>query len=233
MQIQNRAAPHVLLGVLSLLSLAAIALSLDTAPPNAQVQLRTAAADTTAATSFVLVDTETAGPPSSSTSTGQVREEKAVIVYRAPDRVEETVSAEGRVESALVVGSQRFELVAGGKWYRIPGAGGSPSFGRVAADDVLFPLQSLSAARGVVVHDGLYRFVPGQVALLLTRLLGSVPSGVASYAATVTGEFVASEQVVVTSPLERLSVQLVLDQVNRAPALGLPPASEVTTTAPG
>lgn len=234
MQVENRAAPHVMLGVLTLLSLAALVLSLDTAPADAQVQLRTAAANTAAATSFVLVDTETAGPPGASTSSGRVSEENAVIVYQAPDRVEETASADGRTESALVVGSQRFERVSGGKWYRIPPtAAGSQSFGQVAANDVLFPVQSLAAAQGVVLHDGTFRFQPDQPALLLTRLLGGVPSGAISYTATVNGEFVGSTLVTVTSSAERLSIRLVVSRVDRAPLLGVPPPSEVTTTAPG
>jgi hypothetical protein len=232
-QIENRAAPHVLLGVLTLLSLGAIVLSLDTSPPNAQEQLRTAAANTAGATSFVLTDTESAGPPPSAHSSAGLSQERAVIVYQAPDRVEEIASAAGRVESALVVGTQRFEGAGAGKWYRLPPSTGSPSAGQEAASEVLFPLQSLSSATAAVLHEGGFRFVAGQPELLLTRLLGEVPPGSTSFVATVSGEFVRSEQVTVTSSAERITVDLELSEVGRAPALEVPPASQITSTPPG
>lgn len=233
MQTENRAAPHLQLGLLTLLALGAIVLSLDTAPPNAQEQLRTAAANTAGAASFALVDSETVGQTPSSTSHTGASKEEAVIVYQAPDRVEETVSAAGGVESVLAVGSRRFERVGAGKWYPIPSnPEASPSYGQVAAQEVLFPLQSLSTAKDVAERGSTFRFVPGQPQLLLTRLLGTVPAGAVSYTASVHGEFLGSEQITVSGPDQRISVRLDLGLVNRAPALEAPPASDITTTPP-
>jgi len=239
MQTENRAGPHVMLGVLTLLSLGAIVYSLDTAPPNAQLQLRTAANNTKSVASFVLVDVESAGPTNSSSATN---EERAVIVYNAPDRVEETVTAGGRSGTVLVVGDRRFERSGNGKWFDLgPPASGTTrgaSAGQIAVGEILYPLTSLAGATNVAVHStakvsSLYTFVPGQEALLLLRLLGtSVPPGTRSYLATVHGEYVGVEEVALSNAGERITIDLGVTQVDHAPVLHVPPPSQTTTTPP-
>ncbi|HAM01091.1 MAG TPA: hypothetical protein DCQ30_02515 [Acidimicrobiaceae bacterium] len=239
MQIENRAAPHMMLGVLTLLSLGAIVYSLDTAPPNAQLQLRTAANNTKNAASFVLVDVESAGSTSSSSATNQ---ERAVIVYNAPDRVEETVTAGGRSGTVLVVGNRRYERSGSGKWFDLgPPASGTTkgtSAGQIAVSEILYPLTSLAGATNVSVHStahvsSVYTFVPGQEALLLLRLLGtSVPPGTRSYLATIHGEFVGVEEVDLSNAGERITIALGVTQVDHAPVLHVPLPSQITTTPP-
>jgi hypothetical protein len=236
MQTENRAAPHLVLGVLTLLCLAAIVYSLDTAPPVAQQQLRAAADNTRAASNFVLVDTEIAGPASSS---GAVNQEQAVIVYNAPDRVEETVMAGGRSGTVLVVGDRRYERRGANKWVDLgpPASGttGGKSAGEIAVGDILFPLKSLSGSTAVAVHSSpkagqVYSFVPGQEPLLLLRLLGtSVPPGTRSYLATVNGEFVGTEQISLLNAGERIVIELSVRRVDHAPILAAPAPSQLSS----
>jgi hypothetical protein len=223
-----------MLGGFGVLVVAAIVLSLSTAPANPGDQLRTAAADTAGASSFVLTDTEQAGPLSSSRSSSQ----QAVIVYQAPDRVEETVTGGAQSGTVLVVGTHRYERSGGAKWVDLgsvkPSSTGGVSAGRLAASDILFPMQSLSSASKVSVLHDVYRFVPGQPALLLTRLLGTnLPAGTTTYTATVNGEFVGMEKVTVTTDGERVTVALDLSHVDKAPTLQEPPSSQVTTVPSG
>lgn len=239
MQTENRAAPHLMLGVLTLLSLGAIVYSLDSAPANAPLQLHTAATNTTNASSFVLVDTESAGPASSSAATN---EERAVIVYNAPDRVEETVNAGGRSGTVLVVGNTRYERSGNGKWFNLgPPASGTTSAtsaGHLAANEILYPFKSLAGATNVTVHStatisNVYKFVPGQEALLLLRLLGtSVPPGTRTYLATTNGEFVSVEEIALSNAGERIVIDLAVKQVDHAPVIEAPPPSQVTATPP-
>lgn len=233
----DRAAPHITLGILTLLAVAALVLSLSTAPPNAEQQLRTAAANTAGASSFVLTDVETAGPVPTKGAAASPTREQAVIVYQAPDRVQETVTASGRTASVLVVGSHRYERSANGKWYDLgPSASGStagPSAGSVAAQDILFPLKSLSKATNVIVSREVYAFVPDQPVLFLDRLIGTaVPASETSYAATVEGEFLHEAEVVIRQSGEQVTVLLALSHIQDAPALAAPSASQLTRVPP-
>jgi hypothetical protein len=237
MQTADRAAPHLMLGSLTLLTVAAIVLSLATAPPDAQEQLRSAAADTAAASSFVLTDVETAGPLSAGGKAAVSSRQEAVIVYQAPDRVEETVHSGGRSASVLVVGDKRFERSANGKWYDLgrsaSGATGGPTPGQVAAGDILFPWQSLSKATSVSESGGVYHFVPGQPELLLARLIGTnVSPSSTTYSAGLQGEFVRYEQVTIRLNGEQVTVRLTLSRVERAPALPTPTGAQLTTVPP-
>ncbi|HMK98581.1 MAG TPA: hypothetical protein VK428_00170 [Acidimicrobiales bacterium] len=234
MHTPNRAAPHVLLALLVLLGLGAFLLSLSFAPSDAGQQLRTAAANTAAASSFVLTDTETAGPLAPSGSRPVANEERAVIVYRSPDAVRETVTEGGRTASVLVVGNSRYERVGNGKWYDLGAplaVSGSASVGSQAVQAILFPWQSLSSATHVTTSHGVYGFVPGQRSLLLSRLLGTT-GGSTSFAATVGNEFVRSEQLLLRASGEQVTVTLDLSRVDRAPSLSAPAASQLTTVPP-
>jgi hypothetical protein len=232
MQTANRASPHVMLGVLTLLSLGALVLSLDTAPPNAESQLRGAAANVTGASSFVLTDTVTSGPPTSSPVGTSTTRQQAVFVYQAPDRVQETVRAGVQTGSVLWVGSHAYERIGNSKWFPLPAASSrTSSTGQLAATQLLFPLQSIAGATGVTKHGSIYAFTPGQEELLLSRLFGSqLPTGSMSFEATIGGEFLNLAQISVVGVTERRTVDLAVSQVNHAPALNPPPRSQISST---
>jgi hypothetical protein len=232
MQTANRASPHVALGVLTLLSLGALVLSLDTAPPNAQSQLRGAASNLTGASSFVLTDTVTSGPPTSSPLGTSTTRQQAVFVYQAPDRVEETVRAGTQTGSVLWVGTHSYERIGNSKWFPLPGASSRKSTtGQLAATQLLFPLQSIAGATAVSKHGSIYAFTPGQEALLMSRLFGSqLPTGSMSFEATIGGEFLNLAQISVVGVTERRTVDLAVSQVNHAPALNPPPRSQISST---
>ncbi len=231
MQTANRASPHVMLGALTLLSLGAIVLSLDTAPPNAQSQLRTAAGNTAGATSFVLTDTVTTGPPTAAASSTTTRQQ-AVFAYQSPDRVEESVHAGNQVGTVLWVGTHAYERIGTGKWFPISGVSTSTSTtGQLAASQLLLPIQAVAQASGVAQHGSIYAFTPGDERLLLARLFGSeLVSGTTSYEATVAGEFLSVAQITVENATQRRTVNLALSNVDHGPALQLPPPSDITTS---
>jgi hypothetical protein len=232
MQTANRASPHVMLGAFTLLSLGAIVLSLDTAPPNAQTQLRAAAANVTGASSFVLTDTVTSGPPASSPTGSSTTRQQAQFIYQAPDRVEETVRAGVQTGSVLWVGHHAYERIGNSKWFPLPAASSRTSTtGQLAATQLLFPLQSVATATGVTKHGSIYAFTPGQEQLLLSRLFGSqLPTGTMSFEATFGGEFLELVQISIVGVTERRTVDLALSQLNHAPALRPPPASQVSSS---
>ena len=232
MQTANRATPHVVLAAMTLLSLGALVLSLDTAPPNAQSQLRGAAANVTGASSFVLTDTVTSGPPASSPLGTSTTRQQAVFVYQAPDRVEETVHAGTQVGSVLWVGTRSYERIGNSKWFPLPAASSRTSTtGQLAATQLLFPLQTIATASGVTKHGSIYAFTPGQEELLMSRLFGSqLPTGTMSFEATIGDEFLGLAQISVVGVTERRTVDLALSLINHAPPLNLPPASQISSS---
>ncbi|HUY63010.1 MAG TPA: hypothetical protein VMV14_00670 [Acidimicrobiales bacterium] len=236
MQTQSRVAPHLLLGMLSVLALAAIVVSANTAPPNAREQLRIAAADTAAASSFVLTDTNLITPLPGASTSGAPKSNVITILYQAPDRIEERLTgSNGQVVTLLVIGSSRYERSGNGKWITstAPSTAG-PSAGQQAAQDVLFPLQSVEAATEVVRHGVVFTFLPGQMELVLVRLLGAQPGqlspGTVSFLAGTTGEFLSFDQVSAVRTGERLTVRLDIAEVGQAPTLAAPAPSQLSTT---
>lgn len=228
MQTPSRAAPHLTLGMLTVLALAAIVLSLDTAPPNAEQQLRLSAKNTVAAQSFVLHDTITV-VPTSGASASQAGTETADVVYRAPDQVRERVSFNGRTLTVLALGSARYEQSGSGSWVALGNQPGSLPAGSQAAAGVLGPFEALSTATQVVHRGDVYRFEPatGQLSALLGELLGSqgaqLPAGAATFVVTLSGEYVHTFDVAATVPGGRVLVHLALGSYDHAPALEPPP----------
>jgi hypothetical protein len=227
MPIQSRAAPHLLVGGLTALGLAALVLSLDTAPPNAEQQLRLGAKNTVAAESFVLDDTITL-VPSSSAAASQARTEVAQVVYRAPDRVRETVSLNGRTLTVLAIGAARYERSGTGRWVTLGAQAGAVPAGREAAAGVLGPFEVLATATNVAQHGDAFTFQPatGELSTLLGELLGSqgaqLPQGSATFAASVSGEYLHTLDVSAAVTGGRVLVHLVLHSFNQAPALEPP-----------
>ena len=236
MQTENRAAPHFLLGALTMLSVGAILFSLSNSPPNAQSQLQTAAANTAGAASFVLTDVESVTPTAA--SGGAAQRVQAVLVYQSPDRVQETVSGSGRSQVALVIGGARYERLASGKWFSLGNSGaGASSAGARAVGDILFPFEEAAAATDVTKGPGgTFAFTPPQEKLLLLRLVGSTlasSSQKATWQATVSGEYLSDIRVSLFGAAEPVTVELALTGVNRGPVLEPPPPSEVTTSPTG
>lgn len=237
MQTQNRAAPHFLLGLLTVLSVGAILFSLEKAPPNAQTQLREAAANTVSAASFVLTDVETVS--ASGAPAGRAPQQvQAVLVYQSPDRVRETVTGGGQNQTALVLGAARYRRLASGKWLSLGSAGsGASSAGALAAADILFPFQAMAGATEVTKGPaGTFGFTPSQERLLLLRLVGSQLAGTsqaATWQATVSGENVSAIRLTLFGAGQEVTVELAVSGVDRAPVLEAPPADEVTTNPAG
>ena len=231
MPIESRAAPHLTLGILTVLSIGAIVLSLDTAPPNAQLQLQQAAKNTVAAESFVLRDTITVVPTTGATAS-QARTETAEVVYRAPDQVRETVSFNGRTLTVLAIGATRYERSGTGKWLPLGTQPGSVPAGRQAAAGVLGPLEVVTTATGVVRHGDLFTFEPatGELSAILSELLGSqgaqLPPGSATFAAAVSGEYLSRVDVTASVTGGRVLVHLSIGSYGQAPVLTPPPAAE-------
>lgn len=232
MQTANRASPHVMLGVLTLLSLGAIVLSLDTSPPNAQSQLRTAAANAAGASSFVLTDTVTSGPPSATATGTSTTRQEAFFAYQAPDKVEETVQAGNQVGNVLWVGKNAYERIGNSKWFPIPGASSATSStGELAASQLLLPLQALAGSTAVAKQGSTFTFSPAQEGVLLDRLFGTqLPAGTTTYEATVSGEFLSAARVTVLGATERRTVNLTLTRIEHGPALHAPAPSDISTT---
>lgn len=232
MQTANRATPHLVLGILTVLSLAALVLSLDTAPPAAQTSLRSAAANVTGASSFILTDVVTQGPPASSPTGTSTTRQEAVFVYQAPDGVEETVHAGGQTGTVLWLGQHAYERIGNSKWFPLRAASSpTSSMGQLAAAQLLFPLQSIAHATSVTKHGTIYVFTPSQEQLFLTRLFGTQPpTGSMSFEATVGNEFLGVAQISIAGVTERRTVDLSLTRIDRAPALQAPPPSQISTS---
>lgn len=224
MQTQNRAAPHFLLALLTVLSVGAILFSLTQAPPVARSQLRAAAANTAGLSSFRLAYTETLAPLSAPAS-GPPRRSEAVVIYQAPDRVQDTVL--GQSITGLVIGPRHYRRVGSGAWQYL-GQSVSAS-GAQVAEELVLPLQIVAGATGVTGRgSGTYSFTPANEQLLLATLFGGqlsslAPSG-ATYLATVRGEYLSTLHIAVVGATARATVDLAFSDLDRAPALEAPAA---------
>lgn len=235
MQSPTRAAPHVIMGVFTLLSVAAIFVSANSAPPVAQKQLQLAAADTAAATSFVLVDTSTAAPAGSASSSA-ARTETATLVLQAPDRVLETITgANGQKLIRLAFGTRHYVQNAPGHWLG-QSAPSDVNYGEEAARELRVPAQAIAqGATDVVAHGNTFTFAmsPDSVANeLLGALLGfqaaQLTPGTLSLRATVDGEYLTSIEATAQQSGRQLDAKVSFSQIGSAPALVAPPAADVT-----
>jgi hypothetical protein len=222
MQTQNRAAPHFLLALLTLLSVGAILFSLTQAPPVARTQLRTAASNTAGLSSFRLAFTETLAPLRAPVSSAPRRSE-AIVIYQAPDRVQDTVV--GQSITGLVIGPRHYRRAGKGAWQYL-GQSVSASGAQVAQELVL-PLQLVAGATGVTRKgSGTFSFTPSNQQLLLATLFGGqvsslAPTG-ATYRATVHGEYLSVLQIAVVGTTARATVELAFSDLDHAPALEAP-----------
>jgi len=220
------------LGLLALLSAGAIVLSLLTAPPIAQQQLRGAARNTVAASSFVLTDMTTVRAPRSSAALGgsTVESNSARIEYQAPDRIlEETHEATGLSVSLLLIDGNRYERTGNGSWSELSpvSQSGSPDGAQVAGE-VLALLRPLAGATSVVRSGSTYRFVPGNRGTLLTSLFGQAAQQLSSveFSAVLKGEFVRDERVVATRASERITIDFGLRSIGVLPPIEAPHVSQ-------
>ncbi len=209
-----------------------IALSIATAPPVARQQLHAAAANTMAASSFVLVDSTVVSTAGARGSAGTVMgRDRVTVVYQAPDKVSETRAGSSGAVSVIEIGATRFELAGGGKWVRLttPSQGG-PSIGRQAAGDLLLPLGSLTAATDVVRSGDTYRFEPGNLVELLATF-GLGPQGAqpvsTSFSATVSGENATSLRIVADLGAHLAVITLDYESIGKAPPVTAPPARDI------
>jgi hypothetical protein len=223
-------AAHVLLSVLILLSAGAIVLSLETAPPVAQSQVRGAAKNTQGASSFVLDYVETVSTPTRSAALGGKRSQSSHlrVVYQAPDRITEHVTESGRPGTVIVVGNRRYERIGTGAWTSttLPNSAGV-SVGLEVARELLLPLQSAASATSVTKKTtNTYTYLPSKLVDLLGSLFGTEASSLSSirFFATINGEFIGSELVVGSHSPYRFAVALHFSSVDNAPPVE-PPAT--------
>jgi hypothetical protein len=217
--------PFVLVAVFAALSVGAIALSLSSAPPLAQEQLRGAAGTTLGASSFVLKDTNSVITVSSSgqpVASGRPQATVAfVVVYRAPDAVEETeVDQSGGSAEVIAVGDRAFRKT-GSTWTELAASRG---IGARAVATITAPLEGAVGATGVTRHGDRYSFVPADRHQLLTTVLGSTAASVTSprFTAVVGDGALTGETVTAMVGHQRLEVDLVFSSVGSAPPVEAP-----------
>jgi hypothetical protein len=229
MHTPSRAAPHVLLGILTLLSAGAIWLSLATAPANAPKQLQAAADNTASVSSFIAVYDF---PVVNGT---QIHTSEVTFTYQAPDRIQETgTGPSGQPEVILVVGSQRYVRIGTGPWHGL--AGGSSSgtnAGRTLALRLLSLIDTPREAQSVTRTGDTFAFtLPSDAtsAQFLQGLLGlqqAQLSGAPAFQATVTGEYMTAVAVSAQHSGQQLAASLRFRSIGSAPALAPPPPSQV------
>lgn len=221
---QTRASPFVLLAVFGALSVGAIALSLSSAPPLAQEQLRGAAKATMSASGFVLRDDNSVVVASSS---GQSVPNRAgqrvafVVVYQAPDAVQETeVDQTGGNAEVIAVGDRAFRRT-GSTWTEVAS---SPGLGARSVATILSPLQGAAGATAVTQDGDLYSFEPANLRGLLTTVLGAPPSEVSSphLSAVVRDGELTAETITARVGAQRLEVDLVFSSIGSAPPVNVP-----------
>lgn len=227
MQTPTRPGPHLTLALLTVLSIGAILYSLATAPANAERQLRTAAGNTQGAASFVSTFTYAV-----ETTSGSQRSETVRYVYQAPDKVEESgTNSSGQKVTLLVIGSSRYVQQGSGRWVELRAPAGA-SYGAQAASGLQIPIAQAASATNVTRKGDVFRFVPGDETKFLVTILGLQPAqltpGSAEFAAQVHNEFVTVLEVTAATSSERVGAKLSYSQIDHAPALQAPPASQVT-----
>ena len=220
-----RGLAHILVAMLTLLTLGAIALSLWSAPPVDEQQLHIAASATMAASGFILTDTNSvtsiapapAGGPKQLPRTAVVH-----VLYGAPDAVEESEPGpSGQTISVIVIGARRFRS-SGAQWTELPA---SPGLGVQAASTILSPLKAAAGASAVTRHGDVYSFVPVNVEQFITTVLGVSPSRLSSprLTAVVHGDYLTDERITAVLGQQRLGVDLVFSAIGSAPPVTAPP----------
>jgi hypothetical protein len=234
MRAQHGIAAPLILGAFTFLVAGAAVLSILTAPQVEEEQLQAAAKNDLAATSFVLTDVSTASAPFPSPALGGKSSvtQVARIEYQSPDRVLEYLTRPSQPPvTVLVVGSQRFYKSTGSVlWSRFPRVRETPiTVGEAEAQVLRLPLEAAAGATSVSRDGSTYSFTPTHRTQLVERLFPQKPSSLSSirFSATVSGEFVSSVLATATSGQFRLLIQLGYSSVGTAPAISVPPASQI------
>src|ERR1700722_16787977 len=226
--------PQAVLGLFMILVAGAIALSLVTAPPVAPTQLHEAAQNTLAASSFIFNDANAVASVPSAGHPSKVSNQNVVhVVYQAPDRVLEIQTMGSQSRSLLAVQSVGFQRTGSSKWVPLPPTPGG-TLGETAAGAVLLPLKQVADAYDVVRTGSTYRFTPGDADSLLGTF--GLPSTVAespstTYSATISGENVSSFRIFTLLEGQRVTLELRYVSVGSAPAVNVPPASDIAGAA--
>ena len=221
---ETRLTPHVFLGVLTVLGVVALIVSLDTAPPVARTQLRTAAANTVGASSYVLTYTDIV------TTAGHTSRAVLRFFYQSPDRVEEeAISAAGQQVRYLEIGPYRYEQVgATAPWQAVGTVDPNVSWGKQGAETVSKPLSEIAKATSVTGHGDTFSFVPADENDFVLSVLAFQPAqftaGSLAFTGTVDGEYLT--HIVASAARGALHFQAVLDvsQLDHVPSLVRPTA---------
>lgn len=212
-----RVSPHLVLAVLTVLSLGAVAWSVTAAPPVARTLLRQGAGNTAAASSLQVDE-----------SISQVSHGHAALLdaiqlrMERPDRVEQVSQS----TQTLVLGRKVYVSPDAGKnWYLDSGA--APVNFALVFGRALQPMRLLQSVPTVHDSRGQTRFtmrVP--LAALVNAMHLGLPVSAAAPAVPVTvsvvGEFVTSLTARVTEGAARLIVQVRYSHLDRLPVLVAP-----------
>lgn len=232
MPTQSRVAPHLILGIFTVLNVLAIFVSANSAPQGAQEQLRLAAADTAAASSFVTTYTYSVTQATSGTRRLVVH-----FIFQAPDRVEEIgVNGSGKQELLLSIGGYRYLKQGATGWQEFAPAAGAASYGLLAAQSLARPLKAVASATSVVKHSGTYSLTPADEASFVLAVLGYQPAqltpGSLTVEAQVTGEFLTSIETRASMGTEQLDAVLGFSSIDHGPALVAPVGATPAATSP-
>ncbi len=224
MQSTPRALPFVLVGALVLLLAGGIVLSLSSAPPLAQQQLQNAATATMSASSFAIVDTNsvTSADTSPSARAHQNASARFLVLYQAPDAIEETEQGpQGQTASVILIGARRFRGT-NSQWIELPPSKG---LGARAVTTIMSPLLAATTATSVTRHGEVYGFVPRHLATLLTTVLAVNAPQLSSprLTAVVHDGLLTREKVTAVVAHQRLAVDLVFSSIGSAPPVTVPP----------
>ncbi|HLX87222.1 MAG TPA: hypothetical protein VKR22_02000 [Acidimicrobiales bacterium] len=226
----DRSGPHLVLGILTALSLGAIVLSVDFAPADAPQQLQVAAANTLAAGSFVLHESFSLRPTSATAPGSPARRETVEVVYQSPDKVEEKISLDNKSGTLLILGTARYARSQSGPWLALGPQDHTVPTGTVAAAEVVQPIRALLPASRVAAHGERYSFDPVNRALLLDELLGAAANNsptppVTTFEATVAGEFLTGFTMTAGVLGQDVVVSFRFGSFDHAPALVAPPVA--------
>jgi hypothetical protein len=219
----------IALGVLTVLAAAAAVLSIATAPPAAEQQVRVAAGATVGVGSFVMDLEDTVSSRAVGSAPPQVQSSQARVVYQSPDRI--AISGAGGSGQVVLVGNLRYEQSPTGRWVRlssVPGAAQS-----YAEGVVLVPAKAFTAAEDVTRAtrtSSLYSVGSMQAAELDT-LLGvyfRVPESVIRshfFVAQIHKEYMTAQQLTAAAGNQVDTFTIHYSELGTAPAVVIPSIS--------
>jgi hypothetical protein len=225
--------PFVLLGLFAVLVVGAIVLSLASAAPLAQQQLQDAAHATMAAPSFSLTVTSSVTNPTPSSAGGQpVGTVQLLVLYRAPDAVEETERGlPGQSASVIVIGDRRYRATDG-HWTALPPSAG---VGALVVKSLMTPLQAATKASDVTGRGDVYRFGTNDLPQVVRSLLavGTTPLSAPRLTAVVRGGYLTQERITALVSDQRLDLDLEFSAIGSAPPVRVPSSLGPALSPPG